>query len=524
MTDRIPPHHPHLPICKCRLSLEEKKGLHEREEEDKTMTFTGGTSLSSTSLGASLPTAADIIEHAGGLLSHEEEVLIPDPIPIFLHDSNRAATGTHTIMFNPGGDDNVRTSSAADEINQPPVLENLPSRTDDTLRMIDESLVCDDISTGNISTSGHNDFMACQSLSSLSSALADSSLQPLPIHVATNTANMEDICETFAAGNHLHDPFFLEKASTAMARACSSTKSTTTTAATTGLNSLNQQELSRPRQQQLQQSIQHDTIKECQGKINPTGAAATMDAAAAAADSTPAPTTRMNNDNLNGGLYRPVLWDIRYKELILYKQRYGNCLVPNEWPQNRQLASWVKRQRYQYKLKVEDGKRSTLTPERYQKLVNIGFVWKSQKCKWETKFRELTKFVQQHGHCDVPTKYPANPALGTWVKSQRSLYRSYLLYNNQAAEEVVPTSTTNDVTAPKTTTMTAWSASATAASYAQAGSSSISPTPTANIEATLKPPTLTKERVQRLQSLGFSFAPKYRRKCLCRTISTVRVS
>jgi hypothetical protein len=39
-------------------------------------------------------------------------------------------------------------------------------------------------------------------------------------------------------------------------------------------------------------------------------------------------------------------WFSKYQELVEYKEQYGHCHVPYEWPDNVTLSHWVKRQRY----------------------------------------------------------------------------------------------------------------------------------------------------------------------------------
>jgi len=36
------------------------------------------------------------------------------------------------------------------------------------------------------------------------------------------------------------------------------------------------------------------------------------------------------------------------------------------------------------------------------------------------RFKELIQFNEEHGHCNVPQKYKANPELGVWVTTQRT--------------------------------------------------------------------------------------------------------
>ena len=61
--------------------------------------------------------------------------------------------------------------------------------------------------------------------------------------------------------------------------------------------------------------------------------------------------------------------------------------------------------------------------------MSIGFHWAKRKGiqAWEDKYRELQRYQQQHGHCNVPTKNRANRALGRWVSTQRSNYKKFKL-------------------------------------------------------------------------------------------------
>lgn len=117
-------------------------------------------------------------------------------------------------------------------------------------------------------------------------------------------------------------------------------------------------------------------------------------------------------------------WGSMYKDLYDYRRRFGHCLVPHNFQENLPLARWVKRQRYQYKLLLE-GKLSTMTPERVQKLENIDFVWDSQGLIWFERLSELREYKRVHGDCNVPTIFSANPRLATWVKCQRRQYRLF---------------------------------------------------------------------------------------------------
>jgi hypothetical protein len=120
-------------------------------------------------------------------------------------------------------------------------------------------------------------------------------------------------------------------------------------------------------------------------------------------------------------------WEKRFQELCEYKETFGNCNVvhPSDWTGNTKLAKWIKRQRYQYKLK-EKGGHSTLSDAREVALEGIDFQWKRHKSQWEERFNELLTFKHAFGNCNVPSKFPLNPSVAVWVQSQRRQYKLYM--------------------------------------------------------------------------------------------------
>mmetsp|Transcript_14286 Transcript_14286/g.32889 ORF Transcript_14286/g.32889 Transcript_14286/m.32889 type:complete len:566 (-) Transcript_14286:737-2434(-) len=111
-------------------------------------------------------------------------------------------------------------------------------------------------------------------------------------------------------------------------------------------------------------------------------------------------------------------WTLRFQELLSYKAKEGHCNVPHGYKDNLGLAMWVKRQRHQYNLLV-DNKTSTLTDERIKLLENIGFVWNCLESAWEQHYQDLRDFMIRNGHCAVPSTYEVNPKLASWVVTQR---------------------------------------------------------------------------------------------------------
>ena len=113
-------------------------------------------------------------------------------------------------------------------------------------------------------------------------------------------------------------------------------------------------------------------------------------------------------------------WQLKYNVLKAYKEKKGNCNVPQAEPG---LGAWVVAQRRQLKL-LEQGKASYMTLERKHKLEDIGFVW-ALRCRtdWNERFDELVAYQKQFGDCLVPQRYSQNKALGSWTNKQREEYR-----------------------------------------------------------------------------------------------------
>ncbi len=75
-----------------------------------------------------------------------------------------------------------------------------------------------------------------------------------------------------------------------------------------------------------------------------------------------------------------AVWAERLEELKDFKKRYKHCNVPSRYKPNHQLAIWVKRQRRQWKNKL-DRLPNCMTDERQNALEAIGFVWDMKKGK-----------------------------------------------------------------------------------------------------------------------------------------------
>ncbi len=118
-------------------------------------------------------------------------------------------------------------------------------------------------------------------------------------------------------------------------------------------------------------------------------------------------------------------WNFHYCELLNFKKEHGHCLVPHTFPSKPHLARWVKRQRRQYKLRLEGNQNSTMTEERIKILNDVGFVWDSHEVIWNERFNQLVAYKEKVGHCRVPSYCKECPQLASWVKCQRRQYKLY---------------------------------------------------------------------------------------------------
>jgi hypothetical protein len=70
------------------------------------------------------------------------------------------------------------------------------------------------------------------------------------------------------------------------------------------------------------------------------------------------------------------------------------------------------------------GHHSTLTDEREELLLDVGFIFDSHAAVWNARFETLKAFKLANGHCTIPTKFD-DGSITVWIKHQR---RQYLLY------------------------------------------------------------------------------------------------
>ena len=66
-----------------------------------------------------------------------------------------------------------------------------------------------------------------------------------------------------------------------------------------------------------------------------------------------------------------------------------------------------------------------MSDERVAALEEVGFVWDSHSAIWSERLQDLVDYKQVNGHCNVPSRYTENRQLAIWVKRQRRQYKFY---------------------------------------------------------------------------------------------------
>jgi hypothetical protein len=93
-------------------------------------------------------------------------------------------------------------------------------------------------------------------------------------------------------------------------------------------------------------------------------------------------------------------WYVRLGELHDYKIKYGDCNVPQKYPKNPPLGTWVNKQRMEYKNYLEGDKHS-LTETKLEKMEDVGFDWGKRKGdhSWEERYQQLAEYKNEKGSC-----------------------------------------------------------------------------------------------------------------------------
>uniref|UniRef100_A0A061R109 Helicase n=1 Tax=Tetraselmis sp. GSL018 TaxID=582737 RepID=A0A061R109_9CHLO len=110
-------------------------------------------------------------------------------------------------------------------------------------------------------------------------------------------------------------------------------------------------------------------------------------------------------------------WLKQLDKLKQYKERFGNCEVPRDYPADPTLSSWVNEQR-------DRCRKGQLLEDRMAKLSELGFQWKTQaELVWDDQFERLQAYSKKYGDCNVPQNFSEDPKLANWVIYQKERIR-----------------------------------------------------------------------------------------------------
>lgn len=132
-------------------------------------------------------------------------------------------------------------------------------------------------------------------------------------------------------------------------------------------------------------------------------------------------------------------WDERAQELIDFRRAHGDFVLPAA-KEFMPLRCWMRRLRQWHEAETQGlpNKRPacSLTKKRVKELDALGFSWKvkshpyqrweesvSDEVRWKRRVQDFKDFQREHGHCNVPCRFPENPSFGYWMVTVRKEFR-----------------------------------------------------------------------------------------------------
>lgn len=116
-------------------------------------------------------------------------------------------------------------------------------------------------------------------------------------------------------------------------------------------------------------------------------------------------------------------WSDFFNQLQDYNNKFGHCLVPEDYPPNQSLGNWVAAQKLLFN-NLSDSKNPVIQ-YRLERLKELGISCIKNNKKnddREEMFLDLKAFKRLYGHCNVPKNWPVKPKLAKWVAQQRKNY------------------------------------------------------------------------------------------------------
>jgi len=109
-------------------------------------------------------------------------------------------------------------------------------------------------------------------------------------------------------------------------------------------------------------------------------------------------------------------WDAKFERLRAFKTEHGHTNVPFHYANDRQLGTWVSKQR----VRIRQG---TISDEEKVRLEAIGFVPNRFNARWEEMFRRLVAYKKIYKDANVPRVYEKDTQLAQWCLNQKDNFR-----------------------------------------------------------------------------------------------------
>jgi superfamily II DNA or RNA helicase len=121
-------------------------------------------------------------------------------------------------------------------------------------------------------------------------------------------------------------------------------------------------------------------------------------------------------------------WNQMYERLKQYHATNGSADVPNRWPEDIKLASWVSQQR-------QRRKNNQLSQDEFSLLDELKFTWQfRERGSWDDRLAELIQFKAKNGHFEVPLNCTEVPKLGRFVRNMRAKRNNVTLLPDRIAK------------------------------------------------------------------------------------------
>lgn len=125
-------------------------------------------------------------------------------------------------------------------------------------------------------------------------------------------------------------------------------------------------------------------------------------------------------------------WESSYSYAVRYVENGGdiNALPEDYLIDGFNLTSWIRAQR-------DRKKQGKMSHNRVKKLEKLGLCWEVYESFWNTNFESARQYFIEHGDLLVPIDYTTSDdglKLGTWIRNQRTGYRTGKLSSDKIAK------------------------------------------------------------------------------------------